>query len=183
MAKKEKKQIRPSELRGGSIYQDGKRTVYSPFYTKNGYVIATKDVQAYTTFVQSFSLSPFLFLLSYLITRNILICVILSLIFCAITLCFFYKDFVKNATMIQNFKKPKKENFFKTQAETLDTSRIRTIILCSILLSVCFVIFGIMRTYFIEMRYLAYICAVLSLIYGFLYIYILILHKKSENNR
>ena len=177
MAKKEKKQIRPSELRGGSIYQDGKRTVYSPFYTKNGYVIATKDVQAYTTFVQSFSLSPFLFLLSYLITRNILICVILSPLF------FFYTAFLNTATQIQNFKKPKKENFFKTQAETLDTSRIRTIILCSILLSVCFVIFGIMRTYFIEMRYLAYICAVLSLIYGFLYIYILILHKKSENNR
>ena len=44
-----KKNIKPFELNGISIYHEQKRTVYSPFFSSRGYIINENNIREYET--------------------------------------------------------------------------------------------------------------------------------------
>lgn len=176
---KYKKTYNPKNLKGMSIYQEEKRTVYSPFYTSKGYIISNSLCRAYDNYVQGYLIALFIFALSYIITRSFLISLGLGLAFFIGTVISFYINFIKKAAVIPDYRKPEMDNFFVRQAKSLDYRNIWTIIICCFLLSLVILLNGYANKFEGSYKILNDILAVVSLIYGLMHIYILVYKKKN----
>lgn len=177
---KVKKVYDPKKLKGMSIYQEDKRTVFSPFYTKNGYIISQSLCKTYTNYVQGYLISLFIFALSYIIFKKIWVSLGLALAFFIGTVISFYLNFIKKATLITNFKKETKDNFIIRQAKTLPVKNIITIIVASILLSLTIMFNGYINNFTGSYFILNTSLAIVSFIYALINVYILIYKKKNN---
>lgn len=180
--KKDKKIFSPEALHGMSIYHDEKRTVYAPFYSKNGYILTNENCKEYKNYVTNYLFAFLVFSLAYIFTTKLWFSVLLGVLFLIGAFIAFYLRFIKKATIIENYKRPYKDNFFLRQAKSLDNKRICTIIICCVLLCLMILLNGKIANYEGSYLYLNYFFAAVALIYGFMNLYIFFLKKKIEEN-
>ena len=174
-----KKNIKPSDLNGISVYHEQKRTVYSPFFSSRGYIINENNIGEYVSYVQSYLIAIIIFLGSYIIYRKFWISIFLSLAFMASTIFIFYRNFLSKANVIDDYRKPARDSFIQRQADSMDEKNIRTIIICSPLLAVCILIHSYLNQYEGAMFYMMDFIAAVSLAYGVLHVFVLLRKKKS----
>ena len=177
---KVKKTYNSQEFRGMSIYQEERRTVYSPFFSKHGYIITKNNSKSYSQYVQGYLISLFIFASIYIIFKNFWIALGLGIAFFIGTLISFYLNFIKKATLIADYKKPIRDNFFVRQAKSLPKSNIITIIIACFLLSFMIIFNGYLNNFTGSYFILNTALAIVSLIYGFINIYILIYKIKNH---
>ncbi len=174
-----KKNIKPFELNGISIYHEQKRTVYSPFFSSKGYIINENNIREYVSYVQSYLIAIVIFLATYIIYRRFWISTLLSLAFMVSTIFIFYHNFLSKANVIEDYKKPARDSFVQRQADTLEEKNIRTIVICSPLLALCILIHSYLNHYEGSMFCMMVFIAAVSLAYGILHIFVLLRKKKS----
>lgn len=181
-----KKSIKAKDINGMSIYQEDKRTIYAPFYTKNAYIITDNNVKEYQNYITGYLISFLVFTISYIISKKIFISICLALLFFIGSFISFYLNFLKKASTIANYKKIKKESFVEKQAHTLDDKRIITIIVCSFLLTFFIYLNAYISNFTGSYMLLTYIIMLIVFLYGILNIYIFIrkhqLTKNKQNN-
>ena len=175
-----KKVYDPKKLKGMSIYQEEKRTVYSPFFTKYGYVVSQSTCRAYTQYVQGYLISLFIFALAYIISKNIWVSLGLGTAFFLGTLLAFYLNFIKKAVLIKDYKKHDRDSFFVRQAKSLPAKNIITIIVACFLLTGMIMLNGYINKFAGAYFILNTVLAAVALLYGFMHIYILIYKKKNN---
>ena len=171
----------PRQLNGMSIYHDDKRTVYSPFFSKKGYIITENNIKGYTSYIQGYMMTILVFCISYMFTKNLLVPLLLAAIFLGSTIGTFYFSFIKKAGVLENYKKPERDSFVVRQANTLDSSNIITMIVCCPLLAGCLMFLSYLNHYEGFNFWMMTFIAVLVLLYGVLNIYILI-YKKNHSD-
>ena len=179
MAKKNRTTIDPKELNGISIYPEEKRTVYSPFFSKKGYILTSDNVRQYQSYIQGYLGALVVFVLAYLIYKNLTVSLILALLFMISTAVTFYFNFIKKANFIDNYNKPHRDSFAVRQASYLSTKQIWTIIICCPLLALAIMLNSYLNHYTGFMFYMMVIISIVSVLYELLHIYILKLKKDN----
>lgn len=177
---KEKRKILARDLQGMSIYHDEKRIVYSPFFTKNGYVLTDDNCKEYRNYVTNYLFALLIFSIVYIVTKNLVPAILLGILFMIGAIIAFYLKFIKKTTIIPNYKKPYKDNFFNRQAKNLDNKRIWTIIICCILLAFFIVLNGKLSNFEGSYLYLNTFFAIVAIVYGLIHLYIFLLKKKIK---
>lgn len=178
---KQKRAIYAKNLHGMSIYHEEKRTVYAPFFTKNGYVLTDDNCKEYKNYVTNYLFAFLIFSIVYIVTKNIVPALLLGILFLIGAIIAFYLRFINKTAIIPNYKRPLKDNFFVRQAKNLDNKRIWTIIVCCVLLAFFIILNGKISKFEGSYLYLTYFFAAVSIIYGFMHLYILMLKKKIDN--
>ena len=177
---KEKRKILAQDLQGMSIYHDEKRTVYAPFFIKNGYVLTDENCKEYRNYVTNYLFALLIFSIVYIITKNLVPAILLGILFMIGAIIAFYLKFIKKAAVIPNYKRPYRDNFFNRQAKNLDNKRIWTIIICCVLLAFFIMLNGKLSNFEGSYFYLNTFFAIIAIIYGLMHVYILILKKKMK---
>lgn len=177
-----KRKILAKELNGMSIYHENKRTVYAPFYTKNGYVLTDDNCKEYKNYVTNYLFAFLIFSIVYIFTKNIVPALLLGILFLLGAIIAFYFRFIKKTLVIPNYKRPLKDNFFVRQAKNLDNKRIWTIIVCCVLLAFFIVLNGKISNFSGSYLHLTYFFAFVSIVYGIMHLYILLLKKRIEKD-
>ena len=177
MARKDKK-CDLSALNGLSIYHDSKRTVYSPFFSKKGYILTENNVEEYISYIQGYLIAMMIFLVVQIFYKRIWLSVSLTVVFLASSVFMFYKNFISKSAIIEDYKKPKREGFVERQARSLETKNIWTIILCSPLLAAMIMLNSYLNHNEGALFYLMAAISLVALFYGILHIYVLIYKKK-----
>ena len=181
MAKKNtKRNYDPAVLHGISIYQDEKRTVYSPFFTESGYVITPENCRNYVSYIQGYLMSLLVFSIAYLITRNMLISISLSAAFIIGNIISFYQNFIRKASVIRPYRKPARDSFSVRQARSLEVKNIITVIVCCPLLAATLLLNGYINHFEGMALYLNVFTSICALLYGFLHVYILMIKKRNN---
>ncbi len=175
-----KTKYEPSSLRGLSIHQTGKKTVYAPFYSDKGYIINTGNIRHYINYVVGYLVSLVAFEIAVIITKNTPVSILAALAVLVINFLSFYFNFLKKASVIENFAKEKKENFIDRQAKMLEYDRIYTLIICCILLVVIFVFYAMWQHLEGVYFWIVVLCTAASVIYGILNLIILIRKRKMD---
>ena len=170
----------PKDLNGLSIYHDEKRTVYSPFFTKKGYIITEKNINEYVSYIQGYLMALLVFAVAYIFTQNMLLSLLLAAMFIISTIAVFYMNFIRKANVIENYTKKERDNFIVRQAKGLDRKNIITIIICSPLLAIMFMVNSYINGFTGVSFYFSVLIALVALAYGILHIYVLI--YKNKNN-
>ena len=179
---KEKRKILAKDLHGMSIYHEEKRTVYAPFFTKNGYVLTDDNCKEYRSYVTNYLFALLIFSVVYIVTKNLLPSLLLGLAFLIGAIIAFYLRFIKKTAVIPNYKRPLKDNFFYRQAKNLDNKRIWTIIICCVLLAFFIILNGKISNFEGAYLYLNIFFAIVAIVYGIMNVYILLLKKKLDTN-
>ena len=78
---KQKRKVLAKQLQGMSIYHEEKRTVYSPFFSKNGYVLTDENSREYRSYITNLLFAFLIFSLAYIFTKNIWAALLLGLLF------------------------------------------------------------------------------------------------------
>lgn len=177
---KNKRVYNPKSLKGASIYQEEKSTVYSPFFTSKGYVITESTYKAYTQYVQGYLIALLIFSGCYIITKNMLVSVMLAALFFIGTLISFYLNFIKKAVLIEHYPKSKKDNYFIRQAKTLPFKNLIVMTISSFLLSGMIMLNGYINSFTGTYYTLNTALAIVALIYAFMNVYIIIYKKKNN---
>ena len=177
MARRDKK-YDLNALYGMSIYHDSKRTVYSPFFSKKGYILTESNVEHYISYIQGYLIVMMIFLFVQILYKKIWLSISLASVFLASSIYMFYKNFISKAAIIEEYKKPERERFVARQARSLETKNIWTIILCSPLLSAMIMLNSYLNRNEDASFYLMVVISLIALFYGILHIYVLIYKKK-----
>lgn len=173
-----KKDYDPKSLYGMSVYHDNKHTVYSPFFSKKGYLINENNVRDYVSYIQGYLIALLVFCIAYIIRKEFILPSILALFFLISNILTFYRGFIKKAGVIENYKKPERDSFAVRQAKSLESKNIWTIIICCPLLAAATMLYSYLNHYEGFMFYLMLFISVFVVLYGILNIYILIYKKK-----
>ena len=177
---RQRKKMDPKDLHGISIYHEEKRTVYAPFYTNKGYIITENNINHYINYIQGYLIALLIFVLTYIVYQKVWIPLLLAIIFMVSTIVVFYRNFLSRANVIENYKKPQRDNFAIRQAKSLDEKNIWTVIICSPLLAIAIMFNSYLNKYEGGMYYLMLFISVVALAYGILHIYILIYKRKNK---
>lgn len=110
----QQKPITAADITGISIWHDIKnrqldRVVYSNVFMKDGYIITDDDAQTFSLYQSRMIVAEIMFIVLYLVTRNILISVIIPLVFYAIVSAVFFKKYLPTLKCIENYEKPKNQ--------------------------------------------------------------------------
>lgn len=170
----------PSSLRGVFIHQEDKRTIYAPFYSKKGFIITANNIRHYINYMVGYLASLVVFEFVSIFTKSIAISLLAALSVLVINFLSFYFNFLKKASVIENFSREKKEGFIQRQARQLDYERIYTLIICCILLVAIFAFYVWWQDLEGIYLYIVMISMVASAIYGILNVVILIYKKRNE---
>ena len=120
---KEKRKILAKDLHGMSIYHEDKRSVYAPFYSKNGYVLTDENCKEYRSYVTNYLFALLIFSIVYIVTKNIVPALLLGLLFLIGAIIAFYLRFLKKAAKIAKASgKPNTE-----KAGTVTKSQVKEI--------------------------------------------------------
>lgn len=179
MANKKLNTIDPRDLNGISIYHEEKRTVYSPRFSKKGYIITKDNARQYQSYIQGYLIALLVFSLAYIIYRNFWMALLLAAIFIASTIGTFYFTFIRNANFIDNYNKPQRDTFAVRQASYLSDKQLWTIIICCPLLALAIMYNAHLRGYTGSSYYLMAFISFIAILYGILHIYILYYKKKN----
>ena len=129
--------IKASELTGLSIYQLENRTVYSSlFMKKKGYLINDNNANEYYSYSLRLFESVFAFITVILITGdNYLLAIGAGLIIYTVITALFHAKFLKKLPVLNNFEKPKKDNYIISTAKEIGYGRLFLVIGLCILTS------------------------------------------------
>ena len=177
---KQKRKVLAKQLQGMSIYHEEKRTVYSPFFSKNGYVLTDENSREYRSYITNLLFAFLIFSLAYIFTKNIWTALLLGSLFAIGSIVSFYLKFIKKTAKIPNYKKPVKDNFIVRQAKNLDNKRIWTIIICCVLLAFFIMLNGKINNFEGSYFYLNTFFAIVAIAYGLMHVYILIIKKNYQ---
>ena len=180
MSKKHKRTYDPSVLSGLSIYQESKRTVYSPFYSSKGYIVTADNCRHYVSYIQSYLIAMLIFSLSFIITKNMIIALALGLLFIIGNIISFHTQFLRKTAIIDPYKKPVRDNFAVRQAKALDVKNIVIIIICCPILALVLMLNGYVNRFEGFAFYLNLFTSIVAVLYGILHIYILIIKKRDN---
>jgi hypothetical protein len=98
----------------------------------------------------------------------------------ASTLIVFYRNFIQKTAVIENYRKPQRDDFINRQAASLQTANIITIIICSPLLSLAIMTNSYINSFKGGLFYLSIFIAAVFVFYGLLHVYILYIKKKKQ---
>ncbi len=178
MAKKKKKYELQS-LNGISIYHDDKRTVYSPFFQRKGFILSENNVHAYITYIQGYLVAPVAFFAAYIIWRNVWISLLAALVVILVTIVNFYLNFIRTASVIEDFERPVSDTFITRQA-SLEKKRLWEIILCCPILAGLIMLYSYLNGFEGGIYYIMLATAIASILYGLLHLYILFYKTKND---
>lgn len=174
------KKYDPKTIRGISIYQDEKRTVYAPFYSKNGYIMTQSNTGHYINYMVGYLTSLVVFEIVLILSKSVPLSLLSAVLVLIINFLFFYFNFLKKAAVIENYSRQQKENFIIRQARQLEYDRIYTLIICCILLVVIFYFFTLWQKPEGLYLYIIIISGIASAVYGFVNLAILICKRKMD---
>ena len=173
----------PRLIRGISIYQEEKRTLYAPFYSKNAYIMTPNNSRHYINYIVGYIAAMVFFEIVYILSKNLLLSLCVAFGVIIINFLFFYFNFLKKAAVIENYAKKQKDSFILRQARQLEYDRIYTLIVCCILLVVIFVFYAMWQK--LDGIYLVIIVLsiIMSAVYGFINLAILICKRKLDQKK
>ena len=174
------KKYDPSEIRGISIYHDGKRTVYAPFYSKKGYIMTESNTKHYINYMIGYIAAVVALEFAVIFTKNTPLSIGIALLVLIINFVSFYFNFLRKAAVIENYPRNKKDNFIIRQAKELEYDRIYTLIVCCILLIVIFYFYALWQKLEGIYLYIVVFIAVASVIYLIINIAILICKRNMD---
>jgi len=175
-----KRKYDASKLNGISIYHDSKnRVVFSPSFSKKGYILSDENVSEYQNYSQSFLVTVIIFLVMYYLTYSILYSLLLSITYLGISIFMFYLRCLRKVAVIENFKKPEKDTYIIRQAKNVTKRRLIVIFLACIFLSFFIFLNAMLQGYYGKILVINYIFMALAVLYGFLNLYILTVKKKN----
>lgn len=174
----------PKLLRGISIYQDGKRTLYAPFYTKKAYILTEKNASHYINYIVGYLAALVIFEVVLIFSKNALLSLIAAIVTLIVNYLFFYFRCLSKAGQVTDFRKVKeKEPFIQRQANQLEYDRIYTLIICCILLVVILVFYMLWQDPDGIFYYITLGTIVLSALYGIINVMILITKEKADKKK
>ena len=160
-------------LYGMSIYHEGKKALYSPFFSKKAYIINENNISHYTSYIQSYLIAMLVFLVSYILSKKLLLSIVLTILFLGVQIFLFYRNFIKKASFIDDFKKPHRESFIERQAANMDAKACWTVIICCPLLATFIMLNAYLNHYEGFNFILMVIIALIALAYGVLHLFVL----------
>ena len=176
-----KKKPDVQKLKGISIYKDAKgHVIYSPWFTKDGYILHDENVSEFQNYGTSYLIAIIVLLVIFYFTKSLGYAFILSLGYLAVSIFMFYTRCIKKVPKIENFNKPKKDNYIIRQAKSITSKRIIVVILACIFMSVYIIFNSLYFKYTGTELLVSYIFAIASLLFGLLYVVILIVKKKNN---
>ena len=179
-----KKTYDPSLMRGISIYQEEKRTLYAPFFSKKAYIITEKNANHYINYVVGYLAALVIFEVVLIFSRSSLLSLSAAVLALIVNYIFFYKRFLSKAAVIEDFNKTRKhESFITRQARQLDYDRIYTLIICCILLAVILYFYMLWQKLDGIYFYIVLLTIILAALYGFINVAILITKRKAEKKK
>lgn len=170
----------PSGIRGISIYHDDKRTIYSPFYSKKGYIMNENNTRHYVNYILGYVTSMVAFEIALILSKSTPLSLLAAFVVLIINFIFFNRNFLQKAAVIENYSKEKKDGFITRQAKELEYDRIYTLIVCCILLVVIFAFYA--KWQYLEgiYLYIVILSIIMSALYGFINLAILINKRKMD---
>ncbi len=127
--------MRASDLRGVSIYQEKKRTVYYDMFTKSGYVINNAEVRNYMLFSNRHTAIALGAVVIYYLTNNVVLSVVAGIAALVIMELVFRKTFLQKLPEIKNYQRPHKQSYVDSIATDETVTRILLLILIGVLLA------------------------------------------------
>ena len=138
MAKKPN--YKPSEVNGPSIYHLKNQTVYYDFLTKNGYVLTSGDLNAYSLYSNRWIIGLMALIITYMIWNNLFI----SFVSCAgigIVLEAWYRfKIMPELYTIENFQRPYKNNIIYTFAANASMGMLIAFLVFSLIIIVATIV-------------------------------------------
>ena len=170
-----------TKLNGISIYHDDKgKVIYSPWFSKTGYVLHDENVSEFQNYGQSYLIAIIVFLVIYYFTHILSYALLLAIAYLGVSIFMFYKRCLKKVPKIYNFPKPHRDNYIIRQAKNMETRKIIVVILASIIMAVYIILNALYQGYKGNTLLLNYAFATLATLFGILYIFILIIKKKNN---
>ena len=126
--------MKASDLRGVSIYQEKKRTVYYDVLNKNGYIINNAEVKNYMLFSNRHTAIALGAVVIYYLTNNVVLSVGLGIAALIATEIVFRKTFLHKLPEITAYERPKKQSYVDSIATDETVTRIILLIVIGILL-------------------------------------------------
>ena len=171
----------PKLLRGISIYQDGKRTLYAPFYTKKAYILTEKNAAHYINYIVGYLAALVIFEVVLIFSKNTLLSLIIAILTLIINYLYFYFRCLSKAGQVTDFHKVKEnEPFIQRQANQLEYDRIYTLIICCILLVVILAFYMMWQKPEGIFFYITLGTIILSALYGFINFAIYLTKRKND---
>ncbi|MBE6104277.1 MAG: hypothetical protein E7193_05220 [Erysipelotrichaceae bacterium] len=127
--------MKASDLRGVSIYQEKKRTVYYDVLNKNGYIINNAEVKNYMLFSNRHTAIALGAVVIYYLTNNVVLSVGLGIAALIATEIVFRKTFLHKLPEITAYERPKKQSYVDSIATDETVTRIILLIVIGILLA------------------------------------------------
>ena len=174
-----KKKYTPQSIQGISIYHDDRRTIYSPSFQKKGYIVTENNVHAYITYIQGYLVAPVAFIGAYIIWRKLWVAFLAALVVILVTIINFYFNFIRKASVIDDYKRPANDSFITRQA-TLEKRRLWEIIICCPILAGLIMLYSYLSSFEGATYYIMLATAIAAILYGIMHVYILI--YKNKNN-
>ncbi|MBR4461805.1 MAG: hypothetical protein IKS51_04420 [Erysipelotrichaceae bacterium] len=176
---KTKKEYDPSKINGLSIYHDSKHTIYAPFFSSKGYILTKGNIHAYITYVEGYLVAPIAFIVAYIIWRKIWVALLAALIVIQVTILNFYLNFIRKASVIDNYERPSGDNFITRQA-TLEKRRLWEIIICCPILAGLIMLYSYLSGFEGATFYIMLATAIAAILYGVLHLYILLYKSRNK---
>ena len=169
------------ELDGISIYHDAKqRVIYSPFFSKIGYVLHDENVYDYQNYIQSYLVSILVFMAMFYLTNFVSYSFLLAFVYIVVSNIVFYVRCLKKAPKLEQFNKPKKEKYIIKQAKQITTRKLIVIIISCFLLPLFILLNCNLQQYTGKTLIINIIFSILTILYGVLNIIILCVKKKNK---
>ncbi|MBR0462354.1 MAG: hypothetical protein IJJ00_06555 [Erysipelotrichaceae bacterium] len=172
--------VKPEELKGSSIYQEKRRTIYSDWFMKNkGYIISENDADKYYVYSLRFIGSLVILFFVIMFTGNQLYGYGAGILFYAVTTLMFYFLFLPKLAVISNFNKPKKDNFINELAKKQNQQTLTVTVILSVLIGTVIIIYAHKNNFDQTAMIAYYIIAVMAYGYGVMNI-LAFIKKKRE---
>ncbi len=127
--------MKASDLRGVSIYQEKKRTVYYDVLTKSGYVINNAEVRNYMLFSNRHTAIILGAVVIYYLSNNVVLSVGLGIAALVVVEFIFRKAFLHKLPEIKAYNRPKKQSYVDSIAADETVTRIILLLVIGVLLA------------------------------------------------
>ncbi len=127
--------MKASDLRGVSIYQEKKRTVYYDVLTKSGYVINNAEVRNYMLFSNRHTAIILGAVVIYYLSNNVVLSVGLGIAALVAVEFIFRKAFLHKLPEIKAYNRPKKQSYVDSIAADETVTRIILLLVIGVLLA------------------------------------------------
>ncbi|MDO4940735.1 MAG: hypothetical protein Q4E33_03465 [Erysipelotrichaceae bacterium] len=114
--KKEKKELKVSDLNDIFVYKVDKNYIYCAPFSKTGYILSNKEAKPFSVYSTRYYLPLSIAILAFLISKSIIISIIALVGLFIIMELMFRKNVLANCPVIENFERPTKNSIFEKAA-------------------------------------------------------------------